>query len=234
MRRASFAAAALAIANAAMDAHAARPMITDDARIVDAKACQLETWTRRSRDAREYWALPACNFTGNLELTVGGGRTPGGEPGGFSDQVVQGKTLVRPLRTNDWGMAFTLGTARHLRREAANGWPGDPYVNVPVSLSTMDDRWVVHFNGGAVYRRDEKRATATWGLGNEVQLTPSLYLIPEAFRNEPGRPFFQMGLRYWIVKDRVQLDATYGNRFVSQDQRWISIGLRLLTPPFLP
>lgn len=234
MTRAVFAIAALAIANAAVEAHAARPMITDDARIVDAKACQLETWTRRGRDAREYWALPACNFTGNLELTAGGGRTRDDDPGAFDDQVIQGKTLVRPLETNGWGMAFTLGTTRHLRGERSSRWPGDPYVNVPVSRSLLDDRWVVHFNGGAAYRRDDRRTVATWGLGNEVQLAQRLYLIPEVFHNEPGRPFYQLGVRYWIVKDRVQLDATYGNRLVSQDQHWISIGLRLLTPPFLP
>lgn len=40
-------------------------MITDDARTVDAKACQVETWVKFNRDSTEYWALPACNFTGN-------------------------------------------------------------------------------------------------------------------------------------------------------------------------
>ncbi|MCX7627950.1 MAG: hypothetical protein N2Z69_05995, partial [Methylophilaceae bacterium] len=28
--------------------YAARPMITDDARIVDAKACQLESWVKKN------------------------------------------------------------------------------------------------------------------------------------------------------------------------------------------
>src|SRR5690349_17123527 len=56
-------------------AFAARPLITDDARIVDAKACQVETWVRHNTDSTEYWALPACNPTGNVELTVGGALT---------------------------------------------------------------------------------------------------------------------------------------------------------------
>ena len=47
-------------------AHAARPLITDDARTVDAYACQVESWVKNNRNSREYWALPACNFTGNL------------------------------------------------------------------------------------------------------------------------------------------------------------------------
>lgn len=226
--------AAAALAAAALDAHAARPMITDDARIVDAKACQLESWTRHTADADEYWALPACNFTGNLELTFGGARTRSNGTDAFTDNVLQAKTVVKPLEAGEWGMALTLGTARHPHREAANAWPGDTYLNVPVSISLMEDRWIVHLNGGASYRRDEKRTVPTWGLGNEIQLRQDLFFIPEIFHSESGRPFYQAGLRYWIVRDRVQVDATYGNRFVSEGAHWISIGLRLLTPPFLP
>ena len=38
---------------------AARPMMTDDARIVESKACQLETWYKDTKEAREFWAYPA-------------------------------------------------------------------------------------------------------------------------------------------------------------------------------
>lgn len=231
MTRAHLVAAAALLG--AAQAHAARPMVTDDARIVDAKACQLEAWTRRNADSEEYWALPACNFTGNLEITFGGARTHDAHGSAFTDQVMQGKTILRALQPDGWGAGFTLGAARRVQGESANRFPGDPYFNVPVSLSMAGDAWVAHFNGGAAYRKDEKRTVATWGFGNEVRLRHDLYLIPEIFRNEPGKPFYQAGLRYWIVKDRVQMDATYGERFGSQGRHWISIGLRLLTPPFI-
>lgn len=52
-------------------AEAARPMLTDDARIVDPKSCQLESWVRDSKHVTEYWALPACNVGENLEVTIG-------------------------------------------------------------------------------------------------------------------------------------------------------------------
>lgn len=57
----------LCLAAGSLHAHAARPMITDDARIVDAKACQVESWVKDNKGSTEYWAIPACNFTGNLE-----------------------------------------------------------------------------------------------------------------------------------------------------------------------
>jgi hypothetical protein len=224
---------AAALAAAVLDVHAGRPMITDDARLLEARSCQLEAWTRRTRDEDEYWALPACNFTGNLELTFGGARTRNDEGSAFTENVLQAKTILKPLEAGGWGLGFTLGTVRHPRREKANGWPGDTYLTVPVSVSLMDERWTAHFNGGMVYRRDEKRTVPTWGFANEVQLRGELYLIPEIFHIEPGRPFYQVALRYMIVKDRVQVDATYGNRMGSENEHWISIGLRLQTPPFI-
>jgi len=219
----------------ATQALAARPMITDDARVVDPKACQVESWIKRNRGSTEMWALPACNPTGDFELTFGGARTNEHGESAFTDQVIQAKTILRPLEPDGLGLGFAAGTIRHPRRETANGWPGDAYFYVPVSIAFAGDAWVVHVNAGAVNRRDEKKTLVTWGLGNEIRLRDDLYFIPEMFRTERGRPFYQVGLRYWIVKDRLQMDATYGNRAVSDTaERWFSIGLRVLSPPFLP
>jgi len=210
-------------------------MITDDARIVDPKACQVESWVRRNRDSTEFWALPACNPTGGVELTFGGSIVREMGESRFTDHQVQAKTVLRALEPDNWGVGFAAGTVRHLRRDTARGWPGDAYFYVPVSVAFSGDTWVVHLNAGAVNRRDERRTLATWGIGNEIRLRDDLYFIPEVFRSERGRPFYQVGARYWLVKDRLQIDATFGNRAASGDaERWFSIGLRLLSPPFLP
>ena len=218
------------------DAHAARPMITDDARIVDAKACQVESWVKRNEGSTEAWALPACNPTGNLELTFGGARTwVRGEASGFTDHQLQAKTIFIPLETNGLGVGLAVGTVRHPHRELAQSWPGDYYAYVPISKSFADDAWVMHVNLGAVRRRDERRTQGTWGLGNEIQVRHDIYVIPEVFGTDRGRPFYQAGVRFWIIKDRVQVDTTYGNHVASgSSERWFSIGLRLLSPPFLP
>jgi hypothetical protein len=225
----------LALSAFAAPVHAARPMITDDARIVDAKACQVESWVKRNRDSTEFWALPACNPTGNIELTFGGARTWVGGNGALTDNLAQAKMIFRALEPEGWGAGLAIGTVRKPQRETRNGWPGDPYFYVPASIAMPGDWWVAHVNLGALRRRDEGRNVFTWGLGNEIALRSDLYFIPEIFHSETGRPFYQVGVRYWIVKDRVQVDTTYGNRVVSNSaERWFSIGVRLLTPAFLP
>ncbi|MEO7405050.1 MAG: hypothetical protein ABIU95_15410, partial [Burkholderiales bacterium] len=98
-------------------AHAARPLITDDARTVDPKACQVESWFRRNKTSDEFWAIPACNFTGNLELSVGGaiGRDTGRDNPGTrtNDVLVQGKTLFKPLTMNGYGAGLAVGYIAH-------------------------------------------------------------------------------------------------------------------------
>lgn len=89
-------------------AHAARPMITDDVRIVDAKACQLESWVKKNPNGTEIWVLPACNFTGNLELTLGGATTREAGRPQTTDVVMQGKTLA--IGTPTCRLAFHSAT----------------------------------------------------------------------------------------------------------------------------
>lgn len=210
---------------------AARPMNTDDARTVDAKACQVESWVRFNRDSTEYWALPACNPTGNLELTLGGAHAHGHDVGSRNSVVMQGKTLLKPLETNGWGIGLAAGTVQHARPPAGRDW----YAYVPVSQSLLDDKLVLHLNLGWLRDGEARRHRMSWGLGSETQVHERVFLIAEAFGQNHGKPSYQAGVRYWVVPNRVQVDATYGNRFGSgSDQRWFSLGLRLLTPAFLP
>lgn len=214
-------------------AHAARPMITDDASIVDPKACQLESWVQKDRNSTEYWTLPACNPTGNLELTLGGALTHSDIGIRATDIVLQGKTLFKPLETNSWGIGLAAGTA--YRPTIKAGEHNDWYAYIPASFSFWDDYFVLHLNFGWLREQKIRHHRLTWGMGSETQLAERTWLIAETFGQNQGNPFYQMGLRHWIVPERVQLDATYGNRIDNGTQeQWFSIGLRLLSTPFLP
>lgn len=216
------------MAGAAFAAHAARPFVTDDARLTTAGSCQLESWMRAYPNSKEFWALPACNPTGNLELTLGGGRArTEGEPV-VNDHVLQVKTLFRQLDANGWGWGLAVGTVRHPASTPGPNQLGNSYAYLPISVAYNNDQGVLHANLG--WMKDRARGThnLTWGLGSEYKVLPRLLAITEVFGDNHNRPFWQVGARFWVVPDRVQIDATTGRQFEGPASgRWISFGLRL-------
>jgi hypothetical protein len=213
--------------------HAARPMIPDAARIVDPQACQLESWARKNEHSTEYWAIPACNPTGNLELAFGGARTNEAGETHTSDVQLQAKTIFRPLKPNDWGVGVAVGSLRH-PNAASRSFGSNLYGYVPLSVSFADDLAVLHVNAGVLRPEESAHHHPIFGIGGEIRLHPRLFFIPEVFHQEEGRPKFQAGLRMWIVPQRFQIDATYGDRVGGGGggggQQWFSIGVRLISP----
>lgn len=213
-------------------AHAARPMITDDARIVDPKACQVESWIRSSPGApREYWAIPGCNPSGNVELSLGGAHARDGEQKSGSSTLVQAKTILNPLELNGLGIALAAGYS--VVRDAT----GEPstrgmYTYMPVSMSLLNDRAVMHVNIGAA--QINRLWRATWGVGSEIQVADRLQVIVETYGSGRREAYWQGGLRFWVVPGRVQVDTTVGRQSNGGDGgRWFTVGLRLITPPFM-
>jgi hypothetical protein len=193
----------------AAPAYAARPFFTDDARVVDRGHCQLETFYKEQRaySGSEFWFLPACNPLG-MELTVGGNRIEGER-----NSIFQGKYLFKELQTNGFGLAGSLGY-----------FGSDPYVNGIASFSFLDDRAVVHANLGSI-----SRTGATWGLGLEaLLLAPRVYGIAEVFGQRGETPTLHYGLRFWVVPNRFQIDATSGNQSADPEKRFYSVGVRIL------
>ena len=207
---------------AAPAAHAARPFVTDDARIVEKDGCQIETFVKRQRryDESEFWFLPACNPWGT-ELTAGLIRLDSTPSGDARTAILQSKLLLRPLATNSTGYALSLGLLA--------GSAISPYFNAIGSTSFANDRVVLHANLGGIHDNADRRSRATWGLGAEILLiAPRLYGIAETYGLGGDKPTQHVGLRIWIVPNRVQVDATLGTQNVMPEVRFGTVGLRIL------
>ncbi len=208
---------------------AARPLITDDARIVDAKACQVESWVKTSLHTTELWAVPACNFTGHIEVALGANSIrQEGKDGG--DTIAQVKTIFKPLTSNGWGMGLAVGTVQHPQY----GENRDFYAYLPVTLSFDNDHLFLHTNLGWSKKKADHVDQLTWGIAIEKQLSSSTWLIAEGYGEHGNDPFAQMGIRYWILPSQLQLDATLGDQWQGISQQYISLGFRFLSKAFLP
>lgn len=214
----------------ALPAYAARPFVTDDARVVDPQGCQVETFYKRQREFREseFWFLPACNPWGRVELTLGANWIDSTQPGDSRTTIVQAKTLLVPLQTNGAGFAVTLGAAQVSPFQSAR--VVNPYLNGIGSLSLLDDRVVLHANLGAVRDNQIHLTRGTWGIGAEILLAaPRFYGILEAYGQRLEKPTVHGGVRIWVIPNRLQIDSTIGSQHATPfDRRFWTTGLRIL------
>lgn len=224
MRLKNLACTALIIPTCAI---AARPFVTDDARLTTAGSCQLESWMRIYPESKELWALPACNPTGNLEFTVGGGRARHDDAPATSDYVFQAKTLFRPLETNDWGIGFAVGTIRHPEINPGPNMLGNTYAYIPLSVSLNDDKVILHANLGWLKDKASGQNNLSWGVGGEFKLHARLLGIAETFGDNRSMSYGQVGVRYSVRPDLFQVDATIGQQLSGPGKNhWVSFGIR--------
>ena len=198
-------------------------MNAEDATVLERGSCQLEAWTQRLPDHREYWAAPSCGVAQDWELGAAYVRTRAPHADGSSHLGgVYAKALWRPLTTNDWGIGLVLA---HLP-VAAGSMAGDTTLNVPLSVSLRDDAVLVHANLGWTRHYAIQQGGATWGLGAEFAVHPRAALTLETFGSGRGHGFVQAGARYSVIPNRLDVDAAYGQRLRGGDrQQFVSLGL---------
>jgi len=190
---------------------AGRPFFTDDARLTEAQACQLELWWHAAPDVHEGWVLPACNPLGNFELTFGVTTFENDGTDRTDSVVLQGKTLLRPLETGNYGIGFAAGVSR-----ANEGGAGTDYAYLPVSVLSGTGATTVHVNLGCLHDRERESTRTTWGVGIGHDLTERLFAFAEVF--DSTDPTVHGGFSFRVIPDRLHLDVTYGRTVADSDR----------------
>lgn len=199
-------------------AHAARPMVADDATILGAGQCQVEAWREHHPGNTEYWAAPHCNFDGDWELIAGMGTLEAAPGHRAAGGLLAAKTVFRRLKKNDWAIGLSLSDQVVHGRALAN-----LAAVVPVTVSLLDDQLRIDINAGWVHQRGF-RTGATWALGAEWSASDKLGMTLEAYG--AGRTYAQAGLRYVTYGGHMVLDAAIGDRIsLSGKERYFAIGL---------
>jgi hypothetical protein len=217
----------------ASSVEAAQPLVTDDAAVVASKTCQLEAWTRSAHDGRVYGAQPACNFTGNLELTVGGSRAHPDTSESSNIIQLQAKTVLSPLGEGRWSIGMVAGAARDTVAPHGSSAFQLYYAKALTSWYPRSDL-EIDLNLGAANAYGSGTFTLA-GTAIQYAVISNVLLLAEAFRDEPGNTRYQVGARYIIVPDRFEAYASYGNQFNGSSNQWSAIiGIRVQTAAFLP
>ena len=148
---------------------AGRPLLTDDATIVD--DCQLESWWQHEDGDNALWFMPACNVAG-VELGLGAAKTAKGNDNLY---VLAAKTELKPLQLNGYGV--TAGIEYEF--PASEIQQGDTHVNFAFSKSWLNDEFVVHVNAGRVLR-DNSQDDWTAGIAAQWEAVENQWLFCRA------------------------------------------------------
>lgn len=226
-------------------AHAIRPFVTDDARVVGRGYVQLETYWRRDRESLQHWILPAIGPTEWLELTLGAVHGlgelrayPSGPEYSIAGPLLQGKLLLREAVPNEPpGFALAIGAVPPLGRGAfvPAGPSAFSYLAMTQAFIKEDD-FLVHANVGVstIAAPGADPAKVTWGLGAQVETLFDFHLIGEVFSGDPYARgtggAYQIGFRQ-IFDQHLQLDFTYGSGLFGDALAipWVSSGIRLVS-----
>ena len=218
---------------AASPAHAGQPLVTDDAAIVAAKTCQLEAWTHAMHGSREYWAQPACNFTGNVEFAVGGARVRPDSGESSSLVLLQAKTVLFATTNGEWSFGAVAGGARDTGAPHG-GSAFQAYYGTALASWYPRRDLEIDLNLGA----SNVFGSGTFALaGAAIQyvVVERLQLLAEIFHDEPGCGKYQVGIRAIVIPGTLEAYVSYGNGLKGSSDQWSAIvGIRLQTPAFLP
>jgi hypothetical protein len=238
-------------------AHAVRPFVTDDSRIIEKGQLEMETWPeltfRGGRVHPGYHLMGGVSFTEWFELIVGAGMGYEHSEGlTVANPVIQPKFLIWRAEDNGIpglavGTGVTLPVGRGEMFDDATGL----YVIFMATSRLFDDWLFVHVNAGftsALVPEDpvsgHPRAFSArpyWGVGFEAGIVhPDARLIVEAYS---GDPFEAVGPRYafqwggrWLASDHFNMDLTFGaqpvtvagHRVPGEWEYWAQIGIRVL------
>lgn len=206
-------------------AHAGRPMEVDDAGIVGPGACELEAWSEHRKNSDGYWVMPACNFTGNLELELGGAVEHPDQGANTKTLAVAAKSVLTEGLGGHSDVALSLGLERHRTAGSnENEWE----LNLPITTFFAEERFAWHNNIGTTYEQEDKHYAFAWGTGVEYALTEKVAVYAEVFGDSTERPLYQLAAGYWVMPEQFQLTLGVGDKLEGdKEERWVSLGINL-------
>ena len=207
---------------------AGRPFFTDDAALTTPNTCQIESWVQvNGNQGSDIWAVPACNPSGNFEITLGINRLQMNSDSNTQSYLLQGKTLLKKLKTNDWGLGLAFGVIR-----STEGRAGTDFIYLPLSISFDDDNLTLHTNLGWVKDRTQGSNRTSWGLGADYVLAERTSVFAEVFGEDVIKPMFHTGFNFTLIPNRLNLNLTYGyNQALEHNNHLYSVGLNIYSLP---
>lgn len=221
--------AAAALEEVCLPVLAGRPLVTEDAGVLDDRRCEFETFAAHgselgSPNARGWSVQFGCGFgwRSQIALAAAQARSAGLTERSFA---LLGKTAVH---TSAAGTAYTLawgladvkppgGSSKH-ETTFLNG-----VVSTPLAQQTQ-----LHVNLGWSRSQSAHANTTNWALALERSLSGGVDVMGEVFATDRDRsPWLQVAARWALRPEHLFVDASWGFQTVSSRPKLLTVGLKL-------
>ena len=214
---------------AGLHAQAGRPLVTEDAGVLEPGACEVESFASRQRE-------PSSPRVSGVSLQLGCGV-------GMQSQVAlagarersegetsrawtfSGKTALN--EPADDGPAYTLAWgAASLRQPGGSHRHEDSFLNGVMSMP-WGEALTLHANLGWSRSESARQSTTGWALALEHATTPAVSLMTEAFATDRDHaPWVQLAARWTLVPEKLFLDGSWGLQTTGQRPKMVTLGLK--------
>jgi hypothetical protein len=224
--------AALWLIASSWAAHAGRPLQTEDAGILEAGSCEIESHVARiaGADTRERAASLqfGCGVGAATQLALALARARADRERGSGGEL-NGKTrLWRGVGSDVDAPALTLAYALSSLKVAGEARRHSASEVQLAYTRTLRSGALLHANLG--HARDERaRArTTTWGLAVEAAPWGAWTPMAEAFGDDRQPAWWNLGLRAAVVRERLFVDGSYGRQLSGASPHWVTLGVKLV------
>ena len=209
-------------------AHAARPLATEDADVLDRGQCEAEGFYSHLKpagvDAAKGWTLQgACGIGANTQVALAYSRARSG------DETAQGLLLGGKTgiitRSGDglglalaWGLAGVKSSGRSFEHELS-------YLNL-VATREIAPSWTGHANLGWARSESAGLNSTTWNLAVEKALGNGVDLMGEVYGDDRSDEWLGLGVR-WAASEKLSLNASWATQNESPRVRLWTIGFKL-------
>lgn len=207
---------------------AGRPLVTEDADVLERGQCEWETYAAResgsAAPSSRGWATQAgCGFGHGTQAALAYGRfRAAGET--TPAWTLVGKTAWIP-REGD-GTGITVAWSLGAERAPGESWKHESTTVGLVATRTFDARVTVHGNLGTARSEAARQFTTTWAAAAEWIALPGLDLMGEVYGDDRSRPWIGVGARY-ALSDRVSINASVAEQNDRPRARLWTVGFKL-------
>jgi len=200
-------------------AYADPVLIADDANVSDKHACHIESSATFYKHSGRYANLsPICGLTQNLEMSLGINDTVQNNDRNHAVSV-QLKRNLKPVTPNGWGAAASLTVNRNIHGSDRSAWT----FNIPITYSLLNDH--LSLNTNVSYKHQADNEYVLGAISSSYSFTEKATFSVEVFNQDHHSAFYQTAVGYELIKNILQVEASYADRFKHHQDRWIGLGL---------